>query len=565
MIRRLLLLLALSTAAACAVPFGGGGRDVSVAIFSTRTLQAVTISPAGPDAWTARCARCAHMPLTAPVRVRAGEIFAGGAVRITNDETNESRAATGLWHLRRTVSGLDVVLVLPSERYVEAVLNAEAGPGEKAESLRALAIVVRTYALNGRHYSAGPGHLAADLCDSTECQAMRLGPVSQAVSDAVVATTGETLWSGAARAEAFFSQNCGGVTEDAGAVWPRLSGAPYLRSHPDAHCARSGGAAWHAELALADLARIARSEGWRLPEKIVTARVRTRTASHRALRIAFSGEDEATAEVSANALRFGIGRALGWNRVRSDAYEIAVRNGTLVFDGRGYGHGVGLCQAGAAEMAVEGKTAREILAFYFPGTAVRITPRDNGWEESRVGGLAVGSVREPSVAERDGIARAWAEAQRRFKPRAAVAARIRFAPTTELFRQMTAEPGWALASTRSGQIVLQPEDVLQRNRISAWTLLMHEMLHVLVEQECTARTPLWLREGLVEVLAGDVAARVEEMSSAAVESALRHAGSLAEAQKAHRAAAGRVRLLIERYGVSVVRGWLGSSVPPSVD
>ena len=104
-----------------------------------------------------------------------------------------------------------MVLTLPSERYVAAVLNAEAAPGEPAESLRALAILARTYALNGSHYTASPGHLAADLCDSTECQAMRPGHVSAAIEDATQATAGETLWFGGAAARRFSSARTAAV------------------------------------------------------------------------------------------------------------------------------------------------------------------------------------------------------------------------------------------------------------------------------------------------------------------------------------------------------------------
>jgi stage II sporulation protein D len=131
------------------------------------------------------------------------------------------------------------VLTLPSERYVAAVLNAEAAPSEPAESLHALAILARTYALNGSHFTAAPGHLAAELCDSTECQAMRLEPASAAIDDAAQRDRGRdvVVWEPTAR-RSFFSQNCGGMTEDAAAVWPKLRGVPYLRSHADPYCIR---------------------------------------------------------------------------------------------------------------------------------------------------------------------------------------------------------------------------------------------------------------------------------------------------------------------------------------
>src|ERR1019366_9957144 len=92
--------------------------------------------------------------------------------------------------------------------------------------------------------------------------------------------------------------------------------------------------------------------------------------------------------------------------------------------------------------------------------------------------------------------------RKRFPPRHAIAPEIVFAPTTEIFRQLAAQPGWALASTRGNAIVLQPEAVLRAHGRIASAALLHEMLHVLVEAEAGEHAPLWLPEGLVEVLAG---------------------------------------------------------------
>jgi stage II sporulation protein D len=265
-------------------------------------------------------------------------------------------------------------------------------------------------------------------------------------------------------------------------------------------------------------------------------------------------------------LRFGIGRALGWDSVRSDLYQLGVRNGALVFDGRGHGHGVGLCQEGAAEMAAEGRSARDILAFYFPGTAVRILPGDGGWQEIRAGALRLTST-YPLTAERKAeLTQTWGDAQRLFPPRRTIAAEVVFAPSTEVFRQLTTEPGWALASTRGGVIVLQPEEVLHARGRDASITLLHEMLHVLVEAEADGRSPLWLREGLVEVLAGEPVEDVNmadrsTMAGYEIDSALLHADSLRESQRAHRAAAARVGAAIGRYGLPAVRGWLSTGVP----
>jgi len=564
------LLVVLSPSLAASAP-ETGGRDVSVALFSARTVRSLTMTPVGMNAWIASCPRCVHRKLTQPLHLMAPtEIFAGGMLRVEDDRSGDAQTAAGLWHVRasRQSVNLQVVLTLPSERYVAAVLNAEAAPNEPAQSLQALAIVARTYALKGGHFTPQSGQLPADLCDSTQCQAMRLGPVSPAVEQAEQATAGETLWFGARRAEAFFSQSCGGLTEDGGVVWPNLHGLPYLQSHRDPYCLRRDTAAWHTEIPLADFAVIAQAEGWRIPGKIVAARVAARSPSHRALRIAFTSDKGAESLIAASSLRFGVGRALGWNRLRSDAYELGLRNGALVFDGRGHGHGVGLCQSGATEMASEGNDAKAILSFYFPGTRVRITPHDEGWHDTLIGSMTLRSTGLPSsdqeAAWERSVHRAWNDALQRFPPHKSMAPQIVLAPTTELFRQMTAQPGWALASTRGNTIVLQPESVLRNHELSSSAILLHEMLHVLVEGEASERAPLWLREGLVEVLAGEADGSASSLSTNEIDSSLTFADSRAASERAHRAAGARVRALIAHYGVSTIRGWLSSGPPAGV-
>ncbi|HEY0795310.1 MAG TPA: SpoIID/LytB domain-containing protein [Acidisarcina sp.] len=550
-----------------------GGRDVSVTLSSTHIVKRVTVTPMGPSAWEASCADCRHKPFGRALQFKGpGELFAGGLLRVKDSESGQTQTAAGLWHLRSNPSGdqLDVVLTIPSERYVAAVLNAEESQGEPLESLRSLAIVARTYALNGIHYTAQAGHLASDLCDSTQCQAVRLGPVRAAIQDAVQSTAGETLWFGSHRAEVFFSQSCGGLTEDGGAVWPKLHGLDYLQSHLDPYCLRRDTAAWHTEVSLADFEVIASFEHWRVPGKITAVLVGKRSPSHRALEVTFMGNDGKSSSVAANALRFGIGRALGWNRIRSDAYEVGLRNGELVFDGRGHGHGVGLCQTGAAEMAAEGKDSSAILSFYFPGTAVHIMsnsarPSDERWHETRIDSLSIRTDGVLSPSEESTFRMTWQDAQKRFPPRRPVTAKIIVAPTTELFRQLTSQPGWELASTRGTTIVLQPESLLRAQGRRLPDTLLHEMLHVLIEAEASDRAPLWLREGLVEALAVEGPISSPRMSTSEIDSTLSRPNSWAASERAHRAAAAKVQGAIARYGFPTVRGWLSSGPPSTLE
>jgi stage II sporulation protein D len=72
--------------------------------------------------------------------------------------------------------------------------------------------------------------------------------------------------------------------------------------------------------------------------------------------------------LTADAFRRAIGRKLGWNTVLSPSFTIERRGAQLVFRGRGFGSQVGLCLAGSLAQAAAGRSYRDILSFYFPGT-----------------------------------------------------------------------------------------------------------------------------------------------------------------------------------------------------
>jgi hypothetical protein len=109
---------------------------------------------------------------------------------------------------------------------------------------------------------------------------------------------------------------------------------------------------------------------------------------------------------------------------------------------------------------------------------------------------------------------------------------------------------------------LQPATVRQSNG-GAETLLLHEFLHVLVEQQAGASAPLWLREGLVETLAAPGKRKWEPVGLAAteVDAALAHPSSATVSRQAHEAAARMAALLCARYGMPAVLGFLRNGVP----
>jgi hypothetical protein len=91
-------------------------------------------------------------------------------------------------------------------------------------------------------------------------------------------------------------------------------------------------------------------------------------------------------------------------------------------------------------------------------------------------------------------------------------------------------------------------------------------LHVLVEQQAGANAPLWLREGLVEVLAapGNRQWAPADSPPAEVEAELAHPASAALSRQAHEAAAGMAALLCRRYGMPAVLGFICNGIPSEV-
>jgi stage II sporulation protein D len=546
-------------------------RLLTVEVFSAHKVSSLTMTPVGHSASVKLCAACRSKPMAKPLTAtslneqivlssgqKAREVELDGAFRVKPNGDAKEIGAAGMWKLTVAHGEIRVLLTLDSERYVSLALKGEAGPSEPLESLKAMAVVVRTFALeNGnRHGSQG-----FDLCDSTHCQALKFGQASLLAERAVLETAGETLWFGGRQAKVFYAQNCGGQSENAGQVWPGV-GTPYLLSHTDPWCTRHGAVEWHADISAQQMRRVFASEGWRAPVHLDEVRITKRTDAGRAVRLEFVGDSDRV-PVAAGSLRLAVGRALGWNQLRSDWYTVTLSNGILHFEGRGYGHGVGLCQAGAVEMARAGHSAAEILNFYFPGTSVGVMAQDRGWQSARGTDWTLWTTTNSPELPREGNT-AWGKAEALYPPRGKVQPEVWEYPTTELFRQSTHEPGWMMASTQGARVFLQPEPLLQRSGREEETLL-HEFLHVLVESEASAQSPLWLREGLVEALGDGVP---EEHQAGAVVNAgvldveLARPASQAESQRAHAEAARLTRALIARYGIEQMRDWLRAGAVP---
>jgi stage II sporulation protein D len=456
---------------------------------------------------------------------------------------------------------LALAVTLPVETYVERVVASESGAGDSAESLKALAIVVRSFALHQSH-----GHAEYDLCDSTHCQLLHWGgnpERSNAAHAAALTTAGETLWFHGQRAQAWFHQNCGGRTASPEEVWPGTQGGlrkamPWLVSRADPYCMANGAREWSTSLSLADLSAALATAGLVRPgwKTLVVAR---RGESGRAVALRLD-----SAEISAEDFRLAVGRALGWGKILSDWFEVSRQGDQFVFHGRGSGHGVGLCQAGAAAMSAQGRDATQILAQYFPGAIAADEDTGLMWQRLAGKGFTVETQVPADGAYMATIGAALGEAEARSGLQAGGTITVRAFRSTPAFRDATLAPGWVAAFTEGQWIATQPLATLASRKMLG-SVLRHEFLHTLVEGQSAPGTPLWLREGLVEVWSGEAkgAGLAPNLKTDGIDQALVHSATEAQAEEAHWAAGWYAGRLLERYGRGEVLGWLHSGVPAS--
>jgi stage II sporulation protein D len=252
------------------------------------------------------------------------------------------------------------VAVVPLEEYVTAVVSREAPPSFHPEALSALAVAVRTYVLTAMEKPRDPTH---DVVAGVEDQVFEgMDNVAEVFRKAAGSTRGEVLAFRGALARAAYHSACGGRTENARDAWG--TDVPYLRSLACDDCLDSPVRRWDYRMTAKEGKRVALSLGVRAAEDL-KIEIAGRSSTGRASRVRLSTE-RVSREVSAAAFR----REAGYSRVKSLKMEIVPVGNGWIFAGEGYGHGVGMCQWGANGMAKNGKTYREILARYFPDTAL---------------------------------------------------------------------------------------------------------------------------------------------------------------------------------------------------
>ncbi len=388
------------------------------------------------------------------------------------------------------------VETLAMEDYVARVLAGEVWSTSPPAALQALAITIRTYAVAnaGRHGSEG-----FDMCDQTHCQVM--AAATDATRAAALATAGQVLTYGGRPASVYYSASCGGQSEIPSAVWPGTDDPPYLPAVPDEACAAQP--EWSVDLDEDDLLRALHAGGFR-GSRLAGLLVVAHDVSGRVSELVVSGLQPS--RISGQRLREVVGGTLGWQYIRSTAFDVRRISGGYHFTGHGSGHGVGLCVIGSVNRAASGATAAEILGRYFPGTrietlgappppAARPTAAPRGAAPSP--GIFV-ALPDGEEGQRDALARIADEARADLAAALGVAApdrvTLRVHPTDESFERATGQPWYVLSSVVAGEVHLAPVDWL-RTRGVLERAVRRAMTHVLADPFLTRR-PAWVREGL---------------------------------------------------------------------
>jgi stage II sporulation protein D len=231
------------------------------------------------------------------------------------------------------------------------------------------AVLARSYATShlGRHRAEG-----FDLCDGVHCQLydparLRTSRFAGAARAAVERTAGMILAYSKRPAEVFFHADCGGYTAAADAVWGGPP-VPYLapaRDDPPLATHRT----WTKVVPIDEVRSALNADGRsRVGATLEGLNVRQRDGSGRAIEVALGGQHAPV--LRGEDFRAILNQRLGDTAIQSTRFTVHRSGQTYVFQGTGFGHGVGLCQLGAAARARHGDSLDSILAAYFHGASL---------------------------------------------------------------------------------------------------------------------------------------------------------------------------------------------------
>jgi SpoIID/LytB domain protein len=320
-------------------------------------------------------------------------------------ERKEDQEFKGELRIIRDENKLVAINVIPIEEYLISVISSEMSATSHIEFLKAHAVISRSWLLAQKEKASRVDHSSSiietekeytrwydreehilfDVCADDHCQ--RYQGITRAttpeVKEAVECTFGEALLYGESVCDTRFSKCCGGITEKFENCWEPVP-HPYLDSIVDPFCNTNDKKVlsrilndydletqdfyrWkveYAQEAISDLIR--EKSGWDFGT-ILDLVPLERGPSGRIIRLKVVGSK--MSKIIGKELF--IRKVLSETHLYSSAFEINKKQNKFILKGKGWGHGVGLCQIGAAVMAEKGYTYKEILKQYFPVAKIK--------------------------------------------------------------------------------------------------------------------------------------------------------------------------------------------------
>jgi stage II sporulation protein D len=274
----------------------------------------------------------------------------GGGYRMKASGQNTERAYPGSLEIKRQGDALGLIAVVPLEDYVAGVVLSEAGKDQAPEYYKLQAVSCRTYALANQRRHLPDGF---EVCDQTHCQVFNGRNTNDDIKQAVTATKNLVVVDANIKLiHATFHSNCGGETMNAEDLWSKPEA--YLVSTMDTFCVHAPHATWH---------RVMPKAQWL-------------DYLHRAYKVDTNDPAvvQTVTEHVPNCREIVLGNVVPYiylEQVRADQkfnsayFTVHTAGDQVLFDGRGFGHGVGLCQEGAMRMAQAGRSFTDILHHYF--------------------------------------------------------------------------------------------------------------------------------------------------------------------------------------------------------
>ncbi len=277
---------------------------------------------------------------------------------------------------------LSIVNSLPLEDYLKGVLPLEMPSGkgnENFEALKAFAICARTYALN----KLKENKTTFDIYIDTRDQVYGGVEIEKDITNkAVDDTRGLILTYNGQPALTFYSAACGGHTENVKNVFASgRTDLPYLagvRDGDEPYCSIAPRFQWQEKytqdvfISRLQSAGLIDNTDYRIENIEAASRFESGRVNELRITLKSGNGDDKTVSVYGNNIRSVIRTADNKNILRSNLFNISTdENGEVTINGRGYGHGVGLCQWGSIYLSREGWSYQEILSHYFPGTDIQ--------------------------------------------------------------------------------------------------------------------------------------------------------------------------------------------------